>query len=384
MYLSAYVSSYIATAVFCGILVSVIGFRMYRDVGSQSQVQIFTMLCVTEQVAVVMQALWVYSFLDRDSFPRVLNWIVNAGDLVTAALYVYLLYLFIATKLELLVGKTRGPVRRIVATLPIAILITLIVSSPRTHAIFYISDGNAYVRGSLYFLQVTFCYTYYFITLGIIARYWHRYERIRGEVRQMAIFSAIPFAGGLLQVVWGTAPFTVLAVTGAMVYYYTSTQAGYINLDSLTGINNRKHGEELLRHQLARAADRPIWLFMCDIDYFKSINDTWGHLTGDLVLREIGTLFHDIQDEFTTFTACRYGGDEFLCFVSAAECPDPEAISRRLEEKLVSSPAIAQTEAQVSLTFGYTRCDDPATPLNEYLARADSMLYDKKRSRTQM
>ena len=87
MYLSAYVSSYIDTAVFCGILVSVIGFRMYRDVGSQSQVQIFTMLCVTEQVAVVMQALWVYSFLDRDSFPRVLNWIVNAGDLVTAALY---------------------------------------------------------------------------------------------------------------------------------------------------------------------------------------------------------------------------------------------------------------------------------------------------------
>lgn len=381
MYLKAYVSSYIATIVFCGILVSVIGFRMYRDVGSQSQVRIFTSLCIVEQVAVVMQVLWICSFLDQRSFPRVLNWVANGGDLVTTALYAYLLYLFIATKFALLAGKTRSRARQVCATLPIAVEAILVLASPRTHAIFYISKANTYVRGDLYGVQVVCCYIYYFLTLAMIVRYYRGNERFRAEIRQMAIFTAIPFAGGILQIIWGTAPFTFLGVTGAMVYYYTSLQSASINTDSLTGINNRKRGMELLRRQLSHAADKPVWLFMCDIDYFKSINDSQGHLAGDMALHEIGELLHEVEDELTTFTACRYGGDEFICFVRVSDYPNPDELRLRLNGRLASSPAVAQMNIPISLSVGYTRCDDPDTPLRDYLARADAMLYEKKRAR---
>ena len=89
--------------------------------------------------------------------------------------------------------------------------------------------------------------------------------------------------------------------------------------DELTGLFNQRHFLSSLENELVRAARyrRPFSLVLIDIDYFKRINDEYGHRAGDIVLREIGTLLKETARN--TDVACRYGGEEF-----AILCPETD------------------------------------------------------------
>src|ERR1051326_3322956 len=81
--------------------------------------------------------------------------------------------------------------------------------------------------------------------------------------------------------------------------------------DPLTGLSNRKHFDERLAQAIEEAAERSeaLSLIMTDIDHFKAFNDTWGHLTGDQVLRLVAmSLKQNVKGQDT---AARYGGEEF-------------------------------------------------------------------------
>ncbi|MFP4297899.1 MAG: diguanylate cyclase [Spirulinaceae cyanobacterium] len=81
--------------------------------------------------------------------------------------------------------------------------------------------------------------------------------------------------------------------------------------DALTGIYNRRFFEESIKEQLQQAQDRQqsLAIFLIDVDYFKKVNDNYGHQAGDLVLKTLGTILLDCSDKFDL--PCRYGGEEF-------------------------------------------------------------------------
>jgi diguanylate cyclase (GGDEF)-like protein len=82
--------------------------------------------------------------------------------------------------------------------------------------------------------------------------------------------------------------------------------------DPLTGLYNRYYMDDALKHELERAGrvQYPVGLIMMDIDHFKKVNDTYGHLTGDQVLQSLGRLL--LAQVRRVDIACRYGGEEFL------------------------------------------------------------------------
>ena len=82
--------------------------------------------------------------------------------------------------------------------------------------------------------------------------------------------------------------------------------------DPLTGLLNRRYLQEYLPRELTRATRNgaPVALIMMDLDYFKRVNDTFGHEAGDLVLREIGALLRN--NLRASDIACRFGGEEFV------------------------------------------------------------------------
>lgn len=101
--------------------------------------------------------------------------------------------------------------------------------------------------------------------------------------------------------------------------------------DPLTGLRNRHNLEELLRGLIERAETKKscVSCLMIDIDYFKKLNDTWGHGAGDKVLRETGRMISELLDEASV--AFRYGGEEFLILL-----PDiDEAQAKRLAEQIL-------------------------------------------------
>jgi diguanylate cyclase (GGDEF)-like protein len=149
--------------------------------------------------------------------------------------------------------------------------------------------------------------------------------------------------------------------------------------DSLTGCFNRAHAIETLKAELRRAqrGRTPVSMIMFDIDKFKGVNDTYGHLAGDQLLAEVGRRLGETLR--TSDVKCRYGGDEFLLIL-----PDtPAAGARQLAESLrreMSHIALPTPEGELKTTIslGVVTAAKDEMDAQAIIARADKALYRAK------
>lgn len=149
--------------------------------------------------------------------------------------------------------------------------------------------------------------------------------------------------------------------------------------DELTGISNRRHVLELGEHEVRRHARtrRPLTLLLCDLDYFKAVNDRYGHAVGDDMLRHFAQLFRTGLREGDI--AGRLGGEEFLCILPETALEDGIQIAERLRVTLIQTPMLSSDFGSVSLTLsvGVALLANGET-LNRAIARADHGLYRAK------
>jgi len=153
-----------------------------------------------------------------------------------------------------------------------------------------------------------------------------------------------------------------------------------VNTDPLTGINNRyflfKQGElELLR---ARRYQRPLALLMIDLDLFKSINDTYGHIAGDEVLEQFTIRCRNVLREDSVL--CRYGGEEFVILLPEADMAAALMVYERIRRELLSTPFRYQHfEIKVTISVGVAELGRDDKQLQDLIKRADDKLYQAKR-----
>jgi len=151
--------------------------------------------------------------------------------------------------------------------------------------------------------------------------------------------------------------------------------------DALTGLANKRALEEALSRDLARAERDHTWLaiVISDIDHFKKVNDTWGHLTGDEVLRHVGRAFSSKLRAGDL--AARYGGEEFLLILPGSNLVGAKIAAERLrkgiEELVIPGP---QGAIPITSSFGVAAMCGPgcAGKTKELIARADAALYAAK------
>ena len=148
-------------------------------------------------------------------------------------------------------------------------------------------------------------------------------------------------------------------------------------LDPLTGLYNRRFGEEHLLRQIASAERRgdPLIVLLLDLDNFKGINDRFGHAAGDLVLKEFARRLN--KGIRASDTAVRLGGDEFL--VILPECP-PEKMDVVLSRLTNFQIEIGQDRILVSSSRGWAQYEEADTA-EELMRRADEALYGHKAMR---
>jgi diguanylate cyclase (GGDEF)-like protein len=149
--------------------------------------------------------------------------------------------------------------------------------------------------------------------------------------------------------------------------------------DGLTGLYNRKHlmdlfDMEFVRTQRYRTA---FSVLIADIDHFKSINDTYGHLAGDAVLRRIADCLRQAVRE--TDHVGRYGGEEFLIILPATDTAGAMELGQRIRE------SISQMDFQdngntfsMSVSVGVAHCTDGDDSVEAVISRADAALYQAK------
>jgi diguanylate cyclase (GGDEF)-like protein len=150
--------------------------------------------------------------------------------------------------------------------------------------------------------------------------------------------------------------------------------------DGLTGIENRRSLEERLKEVWSHSVrlHEPIALVMCDIDKFKSVNDTYGHLVGDEVLKEFARLLKDEAREIDRVG--RYGGEEFLLILPGTVLDAAVTFAERLREKVENHTfAYEGGTLRRTMSCGVAGSPHPRVKDQEALVRAaDDALYVAK------
>ena len=151
--------------------------------------------------------------------------------------------------------------------------------------------------------------------------------------------------------------------------------------DSLTGLFNRRHFFDLGEKEFAKSTryNRSLSVILLDIDFFKGINDTYGHFVGDQVLTQVGFLFHENGRE-ADLTA-RYGGEEFIILLPETDCASAMLVAERLrkliEESLIQ---IGNNLIRFTASFGVAAIDGAnAETFDQLVSQADQALYEAKR-----
>jgi two-component system cell cycle response regulator len=145
---------------------------------------------------------------------------------------------------------------------------------------------------------------------------------------------------------------------------------------------NRRYMETHLSALVEQAASRgkPLTALVLDIDFFKSINDTYGHDAGDDVLREFATRIRKSIRGIDL--ACRFGGEEFVIVMPETDMGVATIVAERLRRRIASEPFAIQQGAssiEVTISIGLAALDAGDVNAGNILKRADQALYRAKR-----
>jgi diguanylate cyclase (GGDEF)-like protein len=161
--------------------------------------------------------------------------------------------------------------------------------------------------------------------------------------------------------------------------------------DGLTRLFNHRHFEDELRREFGRAAryNDPLALIMLDLDHFKRVNDTWGHVFGDRVLRTAADLIRGNVRE--TDICARYGGEEFVCILPKTPLSGALKVATRIHESFRghefvdegrSGAGATQAPVRVTASLGVASYPAPSVTSAEGLVKAaDEAMYRAKKTR---
>jgi len=151
--------------------------------------------------------------------------------------------------------------------------------------------------------------------------------------------------------------------------------------DGLTGLFNRMYWEQCLVREIKRSLRTgvPTALIMFDIDHFKTVNDTYGHLAGDEILRSVAQCLREIVRD-TDFIG-RYGGEEFGVIATDSDLEGGLALAERIRSA-IETLAVEYEGRLVSVTvsLGVAALDETVDRHETLIARADEALYKSKNS----
>lgn len=249
---------------------------------------------------------------------------------------------------------------------------------------FFIDEKNHYQRAPYYslYIGVTFIY---FVYAYFLIRHTKRTKKAHisnDEARSLLVYPVFPIAAAVIQsLIYGISIIAMSSMISLLLIYF-NIQNAQITTDALTGISNRFRFESYLAHKMQNTRRLPVlFLLMIDIDYFKKINDSFGHPEGDRAIRQSAKLL--LESIPHSDFAARIGGDEFVVIgertAAAAVGETMETIRRNFASYTAANEN--GTGYTLSVSIGCAILDDYAViPADELLSRADTQMYLEKQA----
>jgi len=262
---------------------------------------------------------------------------------------------------------------------PPAVIIALNITSPFTGLMFYLDENYHYCRGPLYYVQmIAYVYLVIATVLTLKARKDAQLFTDRKHFSSLASFCVSPLLLGLVSTITppGSIPTMQFSILFSLFLIFVEDQAIKITHDSLTGLYNRHSLDHSINEHINRYRKNgePFYILMADLDHFKSINDTYGHMEGDRMLKVVADILDCIAKDYGS-RATRMGGDEFAIVVTCRSFRAAHAIKEKIRKSLAE--AGQREDRDLSVSIGIAEYRNQMTVI-QLLDLADQNLYLEK------
>ena len=343
--------------------------------GSKFRQQLFRALIACNMLLLVLNALFA--------------WFGGQEDLQDALMAAQSLYLFSGMLYWLLwalfctlrQGRKLKPRGYVMLGLPLFVFSVFLMLSFREYLVFGLAKDNAVSRGPYYYMAAIGACFYVLYALFVVWR--SKKSMDRREYYTKLLVPLLPLAILLSEhifeidshMVWPSAAVGLLI----MQLYGLSEK---MSIDHLTGLYNRKYLDDYVEDllQTSRAGDKRFAALMLDIDGFKKINDTFGHVEGDKAIKAAAGLLKKSvrKGDFVS----RYGGDEFLIVLDECSTSTPAHVIKRLQANVTRYNNEQSLPYRLEFSIGY-KVFSAARGLTakDIFAKIDELMYKDKKSK---
>lgn len=259
---------------------------------------------------------------------------------------------------------------RILAVPLIIATILIIINLLGTDIIFDISKENVYTRGPMNFILYIFVFVYYIESIYTVQK--AKSDSILVEFFPIYFFIIPCMIGTMIQGFFFGISTVWLCVAIAFIIVYIEIQISISFIDDLSGLYNRKYMNHYL-DKLQNNKTKHVYGFLLDVNDFKVINDTYGHLSGDRAIIHIGKILQNTVGNGCV--AIRMGGDEFVIFAILKSNEEALALKKHIEQNVRQFNIHSKEPFHLSFSIGIAKYSGN---IDTFLSAMDDSMYEAK------
>ncbi|MBR3514730.1 MAG: diguanylate cyclase [Lachnospiraceae bacterium] len=374
----SYLGLYELINLFCVLLLVVLVLHCKVGMGISTTQRRFRRAAITLMVFYASDAIW-YA-MDCAAIPQI-RWIsilLKTVYFLSASVAGYFWFIFMGTLSDAKLMRSRKSIL-FSGSLVVAHFL-LAVINVFTGILFRIDENMMYSRGPVFGLQYLVIYAY-LASAGFHALYMANRNYVeRARYIVIATFPIIPAISALFQLFYWRVPYNCMAFTLSVLIMYLNELGDQVSREPLTGLANRKHFMHALEEGMKEhEEDGKLYLFMIDMNRFKQINDTFGHVEGDkAILMTADALREACSELHRKIVIARYGGDEFALVAELEEAGEAERLKEEIFSKLADQNAKILLSYKLSLCIGVARYTQEVKGIRSLIVEADTELYKEK------
>ncbi len=362
----------IADIIAFGLIMAMLYSSRVRRADPRIEYRIFTIISMMAAVACVIDFLMFYSDGKPGIVFKFINVIGNTFCFMTNPLFTFGWCMYIEFRLYNSLARAKR-IYRFVA-LPVALMFLITILNLFVPIIFYIDADNVYHR-------LPFSYVFYVVEFGYIIYsifVVRQYEARFGKLRFFPVYVMIgpAFTGCLVQALFYGVSTIWVALAVGLTAIYMAMQNEFSYTDILTGLYNRAYLDYLIE-TYTKDHDSKLGGIMIDVDYFKEINDTFGHHVGDEALKDVARVI--LLSKPDTANAIRFAGDEFIILLRKSSEDNIRQVVRDIRDELKLFNENEGRQYELSLSIGYTLYDPDKDNSDSFFKKMDDNMYEDKK-----
>ena len=377
-----YAISYLELNTCCLIIMALILRRQTQGLDKRLTSKTFTELVISAMVYVFLDMVCGLQQNYVIHLPVVVSTILNTSFFISSYSLTHLSFAF--TECELGRDWVSDSKKRMLSLIPAGLLTIMTLCTLKWHFFFYIDAEGIYQRGPLYLVVLPFVYIYMImIALRMISMFpKKKYYALRGKLEMVGGIVIFPLIAGVLQVFLPGISVVCFGLTLGVIQAFTAFLTNRITMDELTQVNNRTKLMQYLENYMeshTQIEESDLHFLMIDLDDFKNINDTYGHLEGDNALVRTANVLKKTMAGHTGILA-RYGGDEF-CIAGEMTEQEAEDLIANLYTNLELANIAAACPYNIGMSIGCGRFTKEVETIPDLVKKADENLYQRKREK---